>query len=79
MVLVRGDSAGVRRVDSVNLRTFIVEGFTLGSPPEGGGHVAATDKLFISQEHPTGRITFIDADGGVQTITGFELNDAVKD
>lgn len=79
VVLLRDDSAGVQRVDQVDLRSFIVDGLTLGSPPEGAGYVDATEKIFVSQEHPTGRITFIDREGGVETVTGFRLNDAVKD
>ena len=79
MVLLRDDATGVRRVDLVDLRSFIVDGLGLGSPPEGAGYVEATDKIFVSQEHPTGRITFLDRDSGVETVTGFRLNDAVKD
>ena len=78
-VLLRSDLEQVKRVDLVNLRNFIVDGLPLGSPPEGAGYVSANDKIFISQAHPTGRISFIAPDGSVQTITGFELNDAVKD
>jgi hypothetical protein len=51
----------------------------MGAPPAGLGHVEATDKIYVSQEHPSGRITFIDAEGDTQTATGYELNDAVKD
>lgn len=79
VVLLRDDGAGIKRVDQVDLQTFIVDGFDLGSPPEGTGYVDATDKIFVSQDHPTGRITFIDALGGVETVTGYRLNDAVKD
>jgi hypothetical protein len=79
VVLLRDDDAGVRRVDLVDLRTFIVEALDLGSPPEGAGYVDATAKIFVSQEHPTGRITFIDPAGNVETVTGYRLNDAVKD
>ncbi|MCH9687785.1 MAG: hypothetical protein K0V04_40520, partial [Deltaproteobacteria bacterium] len=79
VVLLRDDAADVRRVDLVDLRTFIVDGLGLGSPPEGAGYVDATDKIFVSQEHPTGRITFLDRDGNVETVTGYRLNDAVKD
>ena len=79
VVLLRDDATGVRRVDLVDLRSFIVDGLGLGSPPEGAGYVEATDKIFVSQEHPTGRITFLDRDSGVETVTGFRLNDAVKD
>ncbi|MEM6990776.1 MAG: hypothetical protein AAF721_09770 [Myxococcota bacterium] len=70
---------GSTRVDLVDLRTFIVDGLALGSPPDGAGFVDETQKVFVSQEHATGRITFIDPDGQVQTVTGFRLNDAVKD
>ena len=78
-VLLRDDTLDVRELDRVDLRSFIVNRLRLGSPPEGVGHVDVTRKLFVSQEHPTGRITFVDPDGQVQTITGFRLNDAVKD
>ncbi len=71
--------SGTQRIDRVDLRTFIVDGLALGSPPEGAGFVDETEKVFVSQEHPTGRITFIDPAGQVQTVTGFRLNDAVKD
>ncbi|MCX4247443.1 YncE family protein [Paraliomyxa miuraensis] len=79
VVLLRDDSTGVRRVDLVDLRSFIVDALGLGSPPEGAGYVEATEKIFVSQEHPTGRITFLDRDGNVETVTGYRLNDAVKD
>ncbi|MEE9383717.1 MAG: hypothetical protein V3V08_09915 [Nannocystaceae bacterium] len=78
-ILVRDDTQSVRRVDMVDLSNFIVSGITLGSPPEGAGYVHATDKIFVSQVHDSGRITFVDAQGDVQTTTGFELNDSVKD
>ncbi len=79
VVLIRDDANGIRRVDLVDLRSFIVDGLGLGSPPEGAGYVDATEKIFVSQEHPTGRITFLDRDGNVETVTGYRLNDAVKD
>ncbi len=78
-VSVRDDAASVRRVDLVDLESFIVDGLNLGSPPQGLSYVQLTDKIMISQEHPTGRITFVSGDGEVQTVTGFELSDAVKD
>lgn len=78
-VLLRDDDAGVKKVDLVDLGNFIVEPLLLGSPPEGAGHVDATEKIFVSQEHPTGRITFVGAGGDVHTVTGYVLNDSVKD
>ncbi|MCY1057469.1 hypothetical protein [Nannocystis sp. SCPEA4] len=78
-VLLRDDAASVRKVDMVNLDNFIVRPLLLGSPPEGAGYVDPTEKIFVSQAHPTGRITFIDPVGDVQTVTGYVLNDSVKD
>jgi hypothetical protein len=78
-VLLRDDVLDVRDVDLVDLRTFIVGRLELGSPPEGAGYVDVTRKIFVSQAHPSGRITFVDRANAVQTITGFRLNDAVKD
>ncbi|PCC75276.1 40-residue YVTN family beta-propeller repeat-containing protein [Nannocystis exedens] len=78
-VLLRDDLAGVRKVDLVDLGNFIVEPLLLGSPPEGAGYVEPTEKIFVSQQHPTGRITFVDPQGDVQTVTGYVLNDSVKD
>lgn len=78
-VLLRDDAIGVRKVDLVDLGNFIVEPLLLGSPPEGAGYVDATEKIFVSQQHPTGRITFVDPQGDVQTVTGYVLNDSVKD
>lgn len=78
-VLLREDAAQVKKVDLVDLATFIVDPLPLGSPPEGAGYVDATAKIFVSQEHPTGRITFVGPTGEVQTVTGYVLNDSVKD
>jgi YVTN family beta-propeller protein len=78
-ISLRDDDRGVAQVDLIDLPTFIVQTLDLGSPPEGLGWVAPTAKIFVSQAHATGRITFIDPAGMVQTITGFVLNDSVKD
>jgi len=79
VVLLRDDRTDVRRVEQIDLESFIVANLQLGSPPEGVGFVASTAKVFVSQDHPTGRITFIEAGGSIQTVTGFRINDAVKD
>lgn len=78
-VLLRDDATSGKKVDLVDLGNFIVDSLLLGSPPEGAGHVDATQKIFVSQEHPSGRITFVGPDGAVQTVTGYVLNDSVKD
>ena len=43
-------------------------------------HPGATDKVFVSQRHPLGRVSFIDIDSGqVRTLTGFDLNSQIID
>jgi len=79
VVLLRAPAGSEQRVEQVDLRSFVVDGLVLGSPPEGAGYVESTEKVFVAQEHPTGRITFIDRDGAIETVTGFRLNDAIKD
>lgn len=66
----------VRLVQRIALGSFIVDDFQLGSPPVAVGVLGQdTRRVFISQEHPEGRISFIDWDTrDVQSVTGFELN-----
>jgi hypothetical protein len=42
------------------------------------GTIPATQRAFVGQDHPEGRITFIDeATGALQSVTGFELNSRI--
>ncbi len=74
-LLQRMDSIDVREVQVIYTDTFVVSTLKLGSPPVSIGYVPDSDKMFVSQEHSSGRITFMDKDENMQTITGFELND----
>jgi hypothetical protein len=57
-----------------------VDAFPLGSLPIAAGIVAGAGRGYVSQEHPDGRITFIDfATDEVRTLTGFELAAQVVD
>jgi hypothetical protein len=77
---LRDDRLGVRDVLVADLVDFVADTVHLGSPPASLGLAPLTRKVFVGQEHATGRITFIPADGGpVQTLTGFELNDWIVD
>jgi YVTN family beta-propeller protein len=76
---IRDDDTSLRVVDMVNLDNFIVDPLNLGAPPAGLGYVEDTDKIFISQDQASGRITFVDGTGMVETATGYELNDEIKD
>lgn len=55
-----------------------VDSLELPSPPIAVGIIGPLGKGFISQEHPEGRITFVDlARGNVTTLTGYELGSSV--
>jgi hypothetical protein len=57
-----------------------VDRYPLASPPIAVGIVAGAKRAFIAQEHPEGRLTFIDLETGVaRTLTGFELSSRVVD
>ena len=68
-------SFGVFLVRTPNLQ---VDFNSLSSEPLASGTVPGAQKGFVAQEHPEGRITFIDLnDGGEREITGFELSSKV--
>lgn len=79
-VLLRDDARQVAQAHRVSLRSFAVDTLTLGSPPSSVGVVSGTQRAFIGQEHPEGRITFVDwTSGALQSVTGFELNSRIVD
>lgn len=79
-VLLRDDAHQVAQAHRVSLRSFAVDTLTLGSPPSSVGVVSGTQRAFIGQEHPEGRITFVDwTSGALQSVTGFELNSRIVD
>ena len=66
-------------VDDIDLRTMLVTAVPLGSPPRHAVYVPAADRMAVSQDHPVGRITFIDTQtGDTETVTGFELNGLIE-
>lgn len=80
-VLVRNDNTGVREVHRANLGSLVVSRpIKLDSPPVAVGAVEKQRKVFVSQVHPEGRMTFVDwITAERQTVTGFELNAKVRD
>jgi hypothetical protein len=62
------------------LPSLMVERYDLASPPIAVGVVAGAKRAFIAQEHPEGRLTFVDLETGIaRTLTGFELASRVVD
>jgi hypothetical protein len=79
-LLFRDDPSFVREVHEVNAASFLVEKIRLGSPPISLGAVPSSERLFVNQEHPDGRITLIDWKTNEQrAVTGFELNSRIRD
>lgn len=74
LVTVRNDAAKIFGVYLVRLANLQVDFVSLASPPLATGVVAAANKGYVAQQHPDGRITFVDfTNGSVRTLTGFEL------
>ena len=79
-LLFRDDAKGLREVQRVELKSFLVDPIGLGSPPISVGAVPESNRVFVGQEHPDGRITFIDWNtADIQSVTGFELNSRIRD
>lgn len=79
-VLLRDDASNVRIAERISLSSFKAMDFPLGSPPNGIGTLsAASGRVFVSQIHSEGRISFIDWNHDkVETVTGFALNGRIR-
>lgn len=75
LVTVSDPDAQVFGAYFVRMPSLQVDFSALSSRPLSSGTVPAAHKGFVAQEHPEGRITFIDlGDGQSREITGFELS-----
>ena len=75
IVTVSDPDAQVFGAYFVRMPSLQVDFGALSSRPLSSGTVPAAQKGFVAQEHPEGRITFIDlSDGQNREITGFELS-----
>jgi hypothetical protein len=64
-----------RDVLEVNMTTFSVDSLRVPSLPLSVGAVPGAGRVYISQDHPQGRMTFLDVlTGKRQTVTGYQLN-----
>jgi hypothetical protein len=78
LVPVRDDTKRIFGVYLATTASLVADRYPLASPPTSAGFVGAAGQAFIAQDHPEGRITFIDSSSGlVRTITGFELGASV--
>jgi hypothetical protein len=80
LVTVRDDRSGIYGTYLVRMPSLQVDRIPLSSPPIAAGVLADSGVAFVAQQHPEGRITFIDLETAqAETLTGFELSDRVID
>lgn len=75
------DGAATHLAYLARMPELTVDAFELASRPlpQASGIVPEANQAFIAQQHPEGRITFIDLDSNeVHTLTGFELSSQVN-
>lgn len=76
----RDDVKKIFGVYAAKMPSLAVDRYALASPPIAVGVVAGAGRAFVAQEHPEGRITFVDLGSGTaRTLTGFELSARIVD
>ncbi len=80
VVTTRDDNKKVYATYVARMPELQVDRITLASPPLASGMVPSAGVAFVAQEHPEGRITFVNLEkGDARTLTGFELGAKVVD
>jgi hypothetical protein len=80
LVTVRDDAAQIFGTYLVRMPSLQVDRIELSSPPIAAGVLAENGIAFVAQQHPEGRITFINLETAqAETLTGFELSGRVVD
>jgi len=80
LVVLRSDATKLYALEIASLPALMTTHIDLASPPISAGIVASAKRAFVAQEHPEGRITFIDLETNrARTLTGFELGSRVVD
>jgi hypothetical protein len=78
IIPVRDDVKKIYAVYVARFPSLVVDRYPLATPPVAAGFVGTAGYAFVAQEHPAGRVSFIDANTEqVRTITGFELGAGV--
>jgi len=80
VIAERDDKGKIFGAHLARFPQLMVERYSLASPPIAVGVVEGARRAFVAQEHPDGRLTFIDLETGTaRTLTGFELSSRVVD
>jgi hypothetical protein len=73
------EALGISAVERIDLRASTIDRINVGSPVANLGRLAGRPRVWVNQDHPLGRMTFLDVTNGVpRTITGFELNRRIQ-
>lgn len=74
-LMVSDDVTNARFVEWIELGTFRATRIAFDRPLEHIGRLPGSGLIYVSQDHPSGRIAFLDVETeDVREITGFELN-----
>ncbi len=77
VLLPNPEPSGENALIDIDLGSFAIRSIRLGSPPVHA--VLVGDRLAISQDHPSGRVTFLTlGTGKTETVTGFQLNGLIR-
>lgn len=77
VLLPNPETSGENALIDIDLGSFAIRSIRLGSPPVHAVQVG--DRLAISQDHPSGRVTFLTlGTGKTETVTGFQLNGLIR-
>jgi hypothetical protein len=80
LVTVRDDGKGIFGAYLIRMPSLQVDRIALSSPPIAAGVLAENGIAYVAQQHPEGRITFINLETAeAETLTGFELSGKVVD
>ncbi len=80
IVTTRNDTTKIYATYVTRMPELQVDRISLASPPLASGMVPSAGVAFVAQEHPEGRITFVNLEkGDARTLTGFELGAKVVD
>jgi len=80
LLLFNSSNDSVREAIIARLTSFSVSNpLGFDTPPVAGGDVAGAGNAFVLQGHSAGRISYIDwASGDIETVTGFGLNNRIR-
>ncbi len=77
-ILFRSDTLGIKELHHVSLGKLLPDVIPLDRPPISVGLVPKFNRVFVSQEHPDGLITFFDwVTARSHEVTGFERNSRI--